>query len=159
MDTFSNPLEGEEKMRGHQLFALLVFTIGSTGVACAQGGIIKMPQEMQFEAPFRPGGPSGALVYGDPAKPGLYVVRVKFTPGLKNMPHWHQDERTVVVLSGTYYFAYGEQWDESRLTAYPPGTFLSEPPKAPHYNWAKDGEVILQITGYGPTSAVSIPQK
>ena len=142
-----------------QLLAVLALIVGSSNGAYAQEGDIKLPQEIEIKAPFRVGGPSGATVYGDPNKPGLYVIRVKFTPGLKNMPHWHQDERTVVVLSGTYYFAYGEQWDETKLKALPPGTFLTEPPKAPHYNWAKDGEVILQITGYGPTSAVSIPQK
>jgi len=36
------------------------------------------------------------------------------------MPHWHPDEwRTAVVLSGTLYFGVGEQWDESKLKAYP----------------------------------------
>ena len=146
-------------MRIQQSFAILTFIVGSTGGAYAQSGDVKTPEEIEYKAPFRPGGPAGAVVYGDPNKAGLYVTRVKFAPGHKNMPHWHQDERTVVVLSGTYYFAYGEQWDETKLKALPPGTFLTEPPKVPHYNWAKNGEVILQITGYGPTSAVSIPQK
>ena len=146
-------------MRIHQSLVMVAFIIGSAGCAYAQSGEIKTPEEIEFKTPFRAGGPSGAVVYGDPTKPGLYVTRAKFAAGHKNMPHWHQDERTVVVLSGTYYFAYGEQWDETKLKALQPGTFLTEPPKAPHYNWAKDGEVILQITGYGPTSAVSIPQK
>jgi quercetin dioxygenase-like cupin family protein len=145
-------------MRMHLFAAIAAFSMMAS-TASAQVGQIKTPKEIVFAEPFRPGGPSGAVVYGDPSKPGLYVVRVKFAPGQKNMPHWHQDERTVVVLSGTYLFAYGDQWDESKLVAYGPGTFLSEPPKAPHYNWAKDTEVVLQITGYGPTSAVSIPQK
>jgi len=140
------------------LSSVLLVVCGSSA-AYTQTGQITVPQQIEFKAPFRAGGPSGAVVYGDPNKSGLYVIRVKFTPGQKNMPHWHQDERTVVVLSGTYYFAYGEQWDETQLKPLPPGSFLSEPPKAPHYNWAKDGEVILQITGYGPTSAVAIPQK
>jgi hypothetical protein len=30
---------------------------------------------------------------------------------------------------------------------YPAGTFYSEPPRTPHYVWAKDGEVIIQTTG------------
>jgi len=145
-------------MRG--LRSIIVFAaLGTVGVAYAQTGAVTLPDDIVFKAPFRPGGPAGAVVYGDPSKKGLYVVRVKFTPGQKNMPHWHPDERTVVVLSGIYYFAYGEQWDESQLKPLPPGAFLTEPPKTPHYNWAKDGEVILQITGYGPTDAVAIPQK
>jgi quercetin dioxygenase-like cupin family protein len=87
-------------------------------------------------------------------------VDVGFPPGLKVMPHWHPDEwRTAVVLSGTLYFGVGEQWDESRLKAYPAGTFYSEPPRTPHYIWAKDGEVIIQTTGMGPTGTTMIPQK
>jgi quercetin dioxygenase-like cupin family protein len=99
-------------------------------------------------------------VYGDPTKAGVFVTRVKFAPGFKVMPHWHPDEvRTVVVLSGTLYFGLGEQWDESKLKTYPTGTFFSEPSKTPHYAWAKDGEVILQITGVGPSGTTLIPQK
>jgi quercetin dioxygenase-like cupin family protein len=99
-------------------------------------------------------------LYGDPTKPGVFVTRVKFEPGLKVMPHWHPDEvRTVAVLSGTLYFAVGEQWDESKLKAYPAGTFYSEPPRTPHYAWAKDGEVIFQITGIGPSGTTFIDQK
>jgi quercetin dioxygenase-like cupin family protein len=76
------------------------------------------------------------------------------------MPRWHPDEwRTAVVLSGTLYFGVGEQWDESGLKAYPAGTFYSEPPKTPHYVWAKDGEVIIQTTRMGPTGTTTIPQR
>jgi hypothetical protein len=32
----------------------------------------------------------------------------------------------------------------------------SEPPRTPHYAWAKDGEVILQITAIGPTGNVAV---
>ena len=91
-------------------------------------------------------------------KAGEYVQRTKFPPGTKVMPHWHPDEwRTAVVISGTLYFGVGEQWDESKLKAYPAGTFYSEPPKTPHFVWAKDGEVIIQTTGMGPTGTTMIP--
>jgi hypothetical protein len=67
--------------------------------------------------------------------------------------------RTVVILSGTFYFASGDKWDESEFKAYPAGTFYSEPSKAPQYTWAKDGEVIIQITGIGPSGTTFIPQQ
>ena len=57
------------------------------------------------------------------------------------------------------YFAVGEQWDESKLKAYPAGTLYSEPARSPHYAWAKDGEVILQVTAIGPTGSVPVAQK
>ena len=99
------------------------------------------------------------MLYGDPTKPGLFVSRVKFSAGWKDPPHWHPDEvRTVVVLSGTLYFGSGDKWDESKFRAYPAGTFYSEPPSAPHFSWA-DGEVIIQITGIGPSGKTFIPQQ
>jgi len=54
--------------------------------------------------------------------------------------------------------AVGTSWDGSKFKAYPAGTFYSEPAKAPHFTWAKDGEVIIQVTGVGPTGKTFIPQ-
>ena len=126
----------------------------------SDGGIIKLPQDVEFKPAAVPGAPQTALLYGDPTKPGVFVTRVKFSPGWKDPPHWHPDEvRTVAVLSGTFYFGGGDTWDESKFKAYPAGTFYSEPQKSPHYTWAKDGEVIIQITGVGPTGKTFIPQK
>ena len=146
------------------LKAILMFALASAiaGGAYAQGteGGVKLPNDIVFKAPLTPGGTQTAVLYGDPTKEGLFVTRVKFAPGVKSMPHWHPDvARTVVVLSGTLYFAVGEQWDESKLKACPAGTFIAEAPRTPHFTWAKDGEVILQVTGIGPTGTTMIPQK
>jgi len=64
--------------------------------------------------------------------------------------------RTVVILSGALYYANGEQWDESKLKPFPAGTFFSELPRVPHYAWGRDGEVVLQLTGIGPTGTTMI---
>ncbi len=116
----------------------------------AGGTVIKFPQDIVFKGGSGP--PQTIVLYGDPKKPGLFVTRVRFAPGWKDPPHWHPDPaRTVVVLAGTLYFGSGEDWDESKVKAYPAGTFYSEPPKSPHFTWAKDGEVIIQLTGIGPS--------
>jgi quercetin dioxygenase-like cupin family protein len=148
-------------MRVHKACILLALVTGiPTGVyAQSSQPVVKFPNDVEFKTPLTPG-PQTAVLYGDPTKAGVFVTRVKLAPGLKVMPHWHPDEwRTAVVLSGTLYFGVGEQWDENKLKAYPAGTFFSEPPKTPHYVWAKDGEVIIQITGMGPTGTTPIPQK
>jgi hypothetical protein len=132
-----------------------------TTFAYAEGtdtSVLKLPADIEFKGP-QTGAPQTAVLYGDPTKPGLFVTRVKFSAGWKDLPHWHPDEvRTVVVLSGTFYFASGEKWDESKFKAFPAGTFYSEPSKAPHYTWAKDGEVIIQVTAIGPSGKTFIPQ-
>jgi quercetin dioxygenase-like cupin family protein len=120
--------------------------------------VVKMPQDIVYKG--LPGAPQHATLFGEPSQPGLYVDRIRFLPGMRVMPHWHPDSvRTVLVMSGTFYFAVGEHWDESKLKAYPAGTLYSEPPRTPHYAWAKDGEVILQLTAIGPTGNVGVAPK
>jgi quercetin dioxygenase-like cupin family protein len=143
--------------------ALVLLVSGTAAGAHAQDcsqSVLSMPNEIVWKAtPLSPGLET-AVSCGDPSKPGVYVLRVKFPAGFKLMPHFHPDEwRTGIVLTGNYYFGLGEQWDESKLTAYPPGTFFSEPKGAPHFVWAKDGEVIIQITAMGPTGLTRIQQK
>ena len=124
----------------------------------SEESIVRFPDDVVYKG--LPGAPQHVTLIGDPSKPGLYVDRVRLAPGMKVMPHWHPDAvRTVLVLSGTLYFAVGEQWDENQLKAYPAGTLYSEPARTPHYAWAKDGEVILQVTAIGPTGNTPIPQK
>jgi quercetin dioxygenase-like cupin family protein len=119
--------------------------------------LFKLPKEIEFTGP--PDQLQSAVVFGDPTKPGLYVQRFRLPSGLKLPPHWHPDEmRTVVVLRGTLYYAFGERWDESQLMQLPEGSFFYEPPHVPHYAWAKVGEVILQLTAIGPSGATSVPQ-
>jgi len=142
---------------------VLLVVSGFAPAALAQGAgdsIATMPNEIVWKAPPVSPGPETAVTYGDPTKAGVYVMRVKFPSGFKLMPHFHPDEwRTGVILSGTYYFGIGEQWDESKLKSYPAGTFFSEPKGTPHFVWAKDGEVIVQFTAMGPTGITRIPQK
>jgi len=144
------------KMPSYALLALgLTFLPVS---ASAQDSTVRLPQDIAYKAAL-PGYSAVATVYGDENKAGLFVQRVKFAPGFKIMPHWHPDQqRTVAVLSGTLYFAFGDKWDESKMNAYPAGTFFVEPPKAVHYAWAKDGPVEVQVQGIGPTGVTMVEQ-
>src|ERR1700716_3014043 len=117
----------------------------------AETNVVRLPQDIVYKG--LPGAPQHVTLFGDSSQPGLYVDRIKFQPGMKVMPHWHPDTvRTVLVMSGTFYFAVGVQWDESKLKAYPAGTLDSEHAKTPHYAWAKDGEVILQVSAWSAFS-------
>ncbi len=133
----------------------LAISVVSAQAQDAPPGIVKLPDQIEFKG--LPATLQIATVYGDPAKPEVFVQRIKFPAGLKLMPHYHPDSpRTVAVLSGTLYYAFGEVWDESKLKALPAGTFFTEPPKVAHFAWAKDGEVVLQLTSIGPTGATFI---
>ena len=143
------------------LVVLLGLSLAGAAQAQSSGeSIAIMPRDIVWKASPSSRGLETAVTFGDPTKPGPYVLRVKFPAGYKLMPHLHPDEwRTGVVLSGNYYFGLGEQWDESKLKPYPPGTFFSEPKGVPHFVWAKDGEVIVQVTAMGPSGVTRIPQK
>jgi len=116
----------------------------------AEKRVLRLPQDIVL--PDR----GSVELYGDSTKSGLYVNRGKIPSGAKNVPHRHPEERTVVILSGTLYYGLGEVFDESKLIAFPAGTFFSEPPGVAHFAWAKDGDVILQVTGIGPTGTTPV---
>lgn len=131
--------------------------LGSASAFADSAGLAKLPNDIVFESPA--GGMQSAVLYGDPAKPGFYVLRLKLPAGAKVSPHTHPEGlHTVTVLSGTLYFGSGAQWDESKLRPYPPGTFFIEPPDAAHFVAAKDGEVVVQISGIGPLALVPTRQ-
>ena len=140
---------------------VLLLATGVTVYAQSAGdAVVKLPDQIEWKAPPMVGGASTAILYGDPAKAAVYVTRTKFPAGLKVMPHTHPDEwRTIVVLSGTIYFGLGDTWDEGKLKPYPTGTLFSEPKDTPHFVWAKDGEVIVQVTAMGPTATKMFPPK
>src|ERR1700722_19788474 len=65
-----------------------------------------------------------AVLVGDPAKPGPYVVRVKLPGGEKLAPHRHPEDRIYTVISGVFYIGLGEDFVESKLQAYSPGSVI-----------------------------------
>ena len=91
-----------------------------------------------------------AVVVGDPSEPGLYVIRVRLPAGVKLMPHKHPEDRVYTVLSGVFYIGLGEEFDESRLTAYDEGTVIVLPGGQAHFHWARTGEYVTQVTAIGP---------
>lgn len=91
-----------------------------------------------------------AVLVGDPAKAGPYVVRVKAAAGARLMPHQHPEDRIYTVISGVFYIGLGSEFDPAQLTAYAPGTVVVLPGNTHHFHWAKSGEYITQVTGYGP---------
>ncbi len=97
-----------------------------------------------------------AVVSGDPSKPGLYVVRAKFPPGIMSTPHFHDEDRYAVVLKGTWYTGTDADWDPAKTVALPTGSFMKHPAKAVHFDGAKDEEVIVQIVGIGPSRTTTV---
>jgi quercetin dioxygenase-like cupin family protein len=118
------------------------------------------PGELIWKASPLGVGSKRADIVGDDKKAGVYVYRVHFPAGLKIRPHFHPDERVVTVISGTMLMGYGDKFDETAMKALPAGSAWTEPPKVPHYVWAKDGEVVIQVIGAnGPSAVTRVDEK
>ena len=110
-----------------------------------------LPEDIDWQ-PFAafPSSARLAVVVGQPAEEGPYVVRVKVPHGVKLMPHKHPEDRIYTVISGVFYIGLGDHFDADKLEAYPPGTVIVLPGDTPHFHWARSGEYITQVTGIGP---------
>ena len=91
-----------------------------------------------------------AVLVGDPARPGPYVIRVKAPGGVRLMPHRHPEDRIYTVISGVFYIGLGEEFDEDKLQAFAPGSIVVLPGGQAHFHWAKSGEYVTQVTAIGP---------
>jgi hypothetical protein len=95
------------------------------------------------------------VLKGDPTKPGLYVLALRVAPNITIQAHSHKDDRVATVLKGTWYFGYGQKFDEKALKPLPVGSSYTEPPATAHFARTRD-EVVLEIFGYGPTSTTYV---
>jgi quercetin dioxygenase-like cupin family protein len=98
-----------------------------------------------------PAGATAVLLYGDPAKPGPYIVRVRLPAGYKLPPHKHQDAHWVTVLKGNYWSAAGDAFDQSKLKKFGPRDAYSTDAGVNHFAWAET-DVVIQEMGMGPVS-------
>jgi hypothetical protein len=104
-------------------------------------------------------GPQNATLYGDPNKPGLYIVLTKWTPHHMSRPHFHPNDRFIHVVSGTWWVGWGPKYDPDSTFAIPAGSFVQHYGKQIHYDGAKDGEAVLEIVGMGPATSTPAEQK
>src|SRR5215471_8945880 len=74
------------------------------------------PQDVKWgPAPdMLPPGAEAALLFGDPSKEGVFVLRLKFPAGYSVAPHTHPVSEIVTVISGTFYKGMGETADRRK---------------------------------------------
>jgi quercetin dioxygenase-like cupin family protein len=108
--------------------------------------------------PALPPGASAAVLLGNPAVAGPFVLRLKLPAGFVVPPHRHSKDELVTVISGGFAVASGEQVDRASFTPLPAGSFVHLPAGMPHYARA-DGETIVQINGVGPFDVTYVNPK
>jgi hypothetical protein len=64
----------------------------------------------------------------------------------------------VTVLSGELFAGTGPTADPNKGTLLPAGSFMIMPAGELHWSWARNGEVVYEETGTGPTATNLIKQ-
>lgn len=85
---------------------------------------------------------------------GPYVIEIKVPPHTTIKAHSHPDDRSATVVSGDWYFGYGDQFDESAVKHLTAGSFYTEPAGRMHYARTGDTTAVVYITGRGPSGTV-----
>ena len=101
-------------------------------------------------------------LFGDPNKPGLYGVIIKWWPGHFSQPHFHDQDRFIYVISGTWWVSTSNVYDER--TTYPvhAGMVATDVINTVHWDGARTGEkepAVLELVGMGPVKTIPVDEK
>jgi quercetin dioxygenase-like cupin family protein len=139
--------------------ALLSILLGSTLLAAvpfAAGAQTKdhqliAPDDITWGAapPSVPAGAQAAVLYGDPAKEGMFAFRLKTPKDYHIAPHTHPKPEIVTVISGTVRLGMGTTADRAKAQVLPAGSFFAMPPGMAHYYFA-DEDTVIQLNSSGP---------
>ena len=144
------------------LIAVLVIAgVASTAPAdTMKGHTIVPPQEIKWgPAPtMLPPGAEAAVLFGDPSKDGLFVLRLKLPAGYSVAPHTHPVDEVLTVISGTFSMGMGKTVDQGKAQPLPAGSFFALPPGTAHYVFI-DEETVVQISTVGPWELTYIDPK
>ena len=140
------------------IFALGVVTPGGAAELDPSALVYKLPDQIKWNPPSAAGSQNAVLV-GDPAKPGLYVVLNKWLKGNNfSRPHFHPNDRFITVLKGTWWVGTGNKFDPANTVAMPAGTVVTHYGKQVHWDGAKDEDAVLLIVGMGPATSTRVEE-
>lgn len=137
------------------VIGVLTALLLSTGSAMAADEIdahkVFLPQDMQWDTgpASLPAGAQMAVLYGDPQKPGAFVLRMKLPKGYKIAPHMHKQPEILTVISGNLSLGLGPAADKAPVQSLPAGSFSSMPHGVAHYALVNE-DTIVQINADGP---------
>ena len=116
------------------------------------------PADVTFEQDPATPGLAYAELSGSPEEEGVYVIRLRISPGTKLFrPHFHDQDRFITVISGTWAFGRGDSGkceDTIPLTA---GSYVMHPKGAVHFDGSCGNDTVeVQIIGRGPVKTTRI---
>ena len=94
-------------------------------------------------------GATMALIEGDISKEAPFTFRLKLPADYRVAPHIHPAYERVTVLSGTFHFAHGDEFDRDTTRALKPGDMAIMAPGDPMFGYTEE-ETVIQLHGTGP---------
>ena len=108
------------------------------------------PDEVRWFTPaYYNDGRQRAQLLGDSSEGGTWIDRVKIPGGARVFAHTHPQDEIVTVIEGTWYLGEGVKFESAKLKGYPAGSFIAIPAGIPHFVAAKEGTVVVQMSGIG----------
>ena len=131
--------------------AIVACGSAAAGYAQHSGHVIKTPAQMSWAAapPTLPAGARAMVLYGDPAKEGMFVMRLRLPAGYMIPPHTHPRPEIVTVISGAFHLGTGSRAIRANARALPAGSFFALQPGTVHYAHTRQPTVV-QISSTGP---------
>jgi len=133
------------------VIALAAVTLATTWAAQNKKEVVGItPEQVRwFTPPYYKDGRQRAQLFGNSNQGGAWVDRVKIPAGGRVLAHTHPHDELVTVIEGTWFLGKGEKFDPRGLKGYEAGSFIVIPAGLPHFVAAKDGAVIVQLSGTG----------
>ena len=109
------------------------------------------PKDITWTAapPSVPPGAQAAVLYGDPAKEGIFAFRLKMPKDYLIAPHTHPKPEIVTVISGTVRLGMGTNAERATARVLPAGSFFALSPGMAHYLFVDD-DAVVQLNAMGP---------
>jgi hypothetical protein len=135
----------------HLIAAIFVAAILQSVPACADATTAGPVDLTALQWTTLPNGAKVAVFMGNPKEPGPYGSRARLPANWRVAPHTHPEEgRVTTVMTGVFYWAIGEKFDESKLQAYGPGSVIIESRGVAHYAMTKEEGAEIQTNSTGP---------
>lgn len=94
-------------------------------------------------------GAQASVLYGDPSREGVFVMRLRLPAGFKIAPHTHPKAEILTVISGVFHIGMGTSADETQSQRLEPGSFFAFDPGLAHYAHVEE-ETVVQLSSTGP---------
>ena len=98
------------------------------------------------------------MLFGDPAKEGMFAVRIRAPKDYRIPPHTHSKPELLTVISGKFGLGMGPAADRAAVESLPAGSFSSMPAGVVHYVFVDEEVRSFRSTRSGLGTSITSTQ-